>query len=145
MQIAQITAATAEALAAINALLPDLSATAQPLTMAQLQTIVDDSNSHLYIMHESETAVGMFTLCATHHPCGCTVWMEDVVVAAFRQGQGFGRHLVESAIDVSGRLYPNAQLMLTSRPSRAAANHIYSQLMERKETNVYYKSKESVK
>lgn len=137
MQITEQTTATTEALAAVNRLLPELSATAQPLTIEQLSQIVSDRHTHLYIIREGDEAIGMFTLCATLHPCGLTVWLEDVVIAHSHQGQGLGRQLVEAAISEAHHLYPTAKLMLTSRLSRHAANHIYSQLMETKQTNVY--------
>ena len=137
MHITQLTNATTVALAAINDLLPDLSTSAPSLTMERLQAIVSNAHCRLFLAEECGRTIGMFTLCATHHPCGDTVWLEDIVVAHSHQGRGIGRKLVEAAIEEARLAYPTATLMLTSRPSRTAANHIYSQLMDKKKTNVY--------
>ena len=114
MQITEQTTATTEALAAVNRLLPELSATAQPLTIGQLSQIVSDSHTHLYIIREGDEAIGMFTLCATLHPCGLTVWLEDVVIAHSHQGQGLGRALMDDAMAyIRSMLRPGWKVMVS--------------------------------
>ena len=64
-------------------------------------------------------------------------WIEDVVVAPAFQGRGIGKTLVEHAIRFAASAGADL-LMLTSNPSRVAANRLYQALQfERKETNVY--------
>ena len=62
---------------------------------------------------------------------------EDVVVDADCRGRKYGKLMIEKAIDFV-RQTGNTTLMLTSRPSRVAANALYQSAgFERKETNVY--------
>jgi len=138
LNIAEETSVSATTANAISRLLRDLSSTPHPFTEDDLRNLVEAANTHLYTATDSEgKIVGMYTLGAYRIPTGIRVWLEDVVVAHEAQGMGLGRKLVEHAIDEARRLYPGATFMLTSRPSRLAANHIYSQIMQTKETNVY--------
>lgn len=86
---------------------------------------------------DTPQAVGMYTLAVTELPTGTRVWLEDVVVGHESQGTGLGKVLVNHAIEQARKLYPSAVMMLTSRPTRLAANHIYATLFQKKETNVY--------
>ena len=81
-------------------------------------------------------AVGFYT-----SPTGRKAWIEDVVVDAQCRGLHLGERLVASAVSFAEREGFNT-LMLTSRPSRVAANRLYQKVgFERKETNVYLKVK----
>jgi ribosomal protein S18 acetylase RimI-like enzyme len=67
------------------------------------------------------------------------MWVEDVVVDETLRGRSLGRRLVEHAIEYASRC-GKVTLMLTSRPSREAANALYrSSGFSLKETNVYKK------
>ena len=83
----------------------------------------------------------MTTLALYPCPTGWKAWIEDVVVDAQYRGKGYGKLLVNHAIDVireKAQTYGNLSLMLTSRPSRISANQLYQQLgFEKRETNVY--------
>lgn len=60
-----------------------------------------------------------------------------MVVDARWRGRGIATRLVESAIDQARRVSP-CTVMLTSRPSRVAANRLYRHMgFGSKETNVY--------
>lgn len=137
--ILQLTAPDADVCRAINGLLQDLSATPHSVDEACLRELASCPHIHIFLATDADTqaCVGMYTLASSPLLTGTKVWLEDVVVSNRWQGRGLGRHLVEDAIARARRLYPGATLMLTSRPSRKAANHIYTTLFQPKETNVY--------
>jgi ribosomal protein S18 acetylase RimI-like enzyme len=65
------------------------------------------------------------------------MWIEDVVVDEAARGKSVGRRLVEHAMAYAASL-GGGSLMLTSRPSRIAANRLYRSCgFSTKETNVY--------
>jgi ribosomal protein S18 acetylase RimI-like enzyme len=65
------------------------------------------------------------------------MWIEDVVVDEAMRGRSIGRLLVNSAIEYAKTL-GGGTLMLTSRPSREAANALYRSCgFVFKETNNY--------
>ena len=85
--------------------------------------------------------MGMCTVGFYTSPTGRKAWIEDVVVDAQCRGLHLGERLVASAVSFAEREGFNT-LMLTSRPSRVAANRLYQKVgFERKETNVYLKVK----
>ena len=79
----------------------------------------------------------MLTLGEYLAPTGRKMWIEDVVVDSAVRGRSFGRAMVEYAVGYA-REMGGGVLMLTSRPSRVAANALYRSCgFEPKETNVY--------
>ncbi len=125
---------------AVNRLLPQLTPNADTLTLNDVKAITASDSSHLYIMEAEGEAIGTYTLCIYNSPTGRKVWIEDLVVDSRYRRKGLGHRLVAHAIDEAKRFAP-CTLMLTSRPSRIAANALYQAAgMERKETNVYKKS-----
>ena len=70
-------------------------------------------------------------------PTGKKAWIEDVVVDESYRGKGIGQMLMNFAVDYVKQMKVSV-LMLTSNPSRIAANKLYVKLgFEKKETNVY--------
>jgi len=70
-------------------------------------------------------------------PTGIKVWIEDVVVDESYRGKGIGKELMNFAVNYSKSLGAK-DVRLTSRPSRIAANKLYSKLGFKKyETNFY--------
>ena len=121
----------------INRLLAQLSSSGRCLTLGQLQAMVDCAASHLFLARHNGEIVAMLTLGEYLAPTGRKMWIEDVVVDAAARGNSFGRAMVEYAVGYARALGDGA-LMLTSRPSRIAANALYrSSGFEQKETNVY--------
>ena len=121
----------------INRLLAQLSSSGRCLTFGQLQAMVDCAASHLFLARHNGEIVAMLTLGEYLAPTGRKMWIEDVVVDAAARGNSFGRAMVEYAVGYARALGDGA-LMLTSRPSRIAANALYrSSGFEQKETNVY--------
>ena len=137
-KIFEVTEAKEEYARAIEKLLPQLTSSQYTFTTAELQQLIEQKDTHLFLLHTEESIAGMLTLCRTYSPTGCKIWIEDVVVDSSQRGRSFGRKLVEHAIEYVHTNYPDATLMLTSRPSRVAANALYrSAGFSPKETNVY--------
>lgn len=123
----------------LNRLLPQLTPDAKTLSLNDVKAITKSGGSHLYIMETGGETIGTYTLCVYDSPTGRKVWLEDVIVDNRYRGKGLGHRLVAHAMNEAKRFAP-CTLMLTSRPSRIAANALYQASgMERKETNVYKK------
>lgn len=122
---------------AINRLLVQLSSSPVSFTHEKLADIVASSSSHLFFAEHAGEIVGMLTIGEYLAPTGRKVWIEDVVVDEAMRGRSLGRMLVEHAITYS-KTTGGGTLMLTSRPSRIAANKLYRSCgFEPKETNMY--------
>lgn len=122
---------------AINRLLVQLSSSPVLFTHGKLEDIVASSSSHLFLAEHAGEIVGMLTIGEYLAPTGRKVWIEDVVVDEAMRGRSLGRMLVEHAITYS-KTTGGGTLMLTSRPSRIAANRLYRSCgFEPKETNMY--------
>lgn len=107
------------------------------MTDDDLRRITADHASHLFLLRTGGQIAGMLTLVVGHTPTGTKGWIEDVVVDSAMRGRSFGRMLVDHAIACARQLSP-VTIMLTSRPSRIAANALYrSAGFQSKQTNVY--------
>ena len=121
----------------VNRLLAQLSSSGACIDAEQLKALVECRASHLFLAKYKGEVVGMLTLGEYLAPTGRKMWIEDVVVDAAARGLSIGRAMVEHAIGYAKGLGGGA-LMLTSRPSRVAANNLYRSCeFEQKETNVY--------
>lgn len=129
---------TGEILTALNRLLPQLSDSAPQLTSDSLGHLLASAGTHLYLLRdENGTIQGTATLCLCVSPTGTKAWMEDVVTDRNCRGRGYGRALAEHLKSEGRRLGAKA-VMLTSRPARKSANHLYASAgFEHRETNVY--------
>ena len=124
-------------LASINNLLSQLSDSVHTITEEELNSLLSSSQSHLYVLESDGQFIGMTTLCLYQCPTGWKAWIEDVVVDQNYRGKGYGKVMIEKVIELC-RNKGNVTLMLTSRPSRVAANQLYQSLgFETRETNVY--------
>lgn len=121
----------------MNRLLAQLSSSGACIDVAQLQALVESEASHLFLAKYKGEVVGMLTLGEYLAPTGRKMWIEDVVVDESARGLSIGRAMVGHAIEYAQELGGGA-LMLTSRPSRIAANNLYRSCdFKQKETNVY--------
>ena len=121
----------------INRLLAQLSSSGACIDEAQLQALVESEASHLFLAKYKGEVVAVFTLGEYLAPTGRKMWIEDVVVDAAARGLSIGRAMVDHAVEYA-RGVGDGVLMLTSRPSRVAANALYrSCSFEQRETNVY--------
>lgn len=123
--------------AAVNRLLQQLGGAHGPLSVQDLLSMTASGDTHLFLLEVEDGIAAMATLAFYISPTGRKAWIEDVVVDESCRGRGFGRLIVQHAIDFARRS-SGCKLMLTSRPSRVAANRMYASLgFERRETNVY--------
>ena len=92
--------------------------------------------SKLFFLLCEGRVVGMLTVGMYVSPTGSKAWIEDVVVDEALRGSGYGRLLVEHAIDYC-RGEGIDTVYLTSNPKRIAANGLYQSVgFVRKETNM---------
>jgi ribosomal protein S18 acetylase RimI-like enzyme len=127
----------ADLVAAVTALLPQLSRSAPPPTHEQLSRIVADPATTLFVADDGTRIVGTLTLAAFEIPTGRRAWIEDVVTDASVRGTGVGSALVNAALAHAATLGVRT-VDLTSRPDREEANRLYVRLgFERRTTNVY--------
>lgn len=117
--------------------LDQLTTNPMTLTDEMFKQLLESENSHVFFLHSDKQIAGMITIGIYHSPTGGKAWIEDVVVDKSFRGQGFGKLLITHAMEfVKSHNIP--LLMLTSNPTRIAANALYQSIgFERKETNVY--------
>lgn len=121
----------------IVCLLGQLTSSSAEFTAERLAAIAEDKASRLWILYANGCVAGMVAMGLYMTPTGRKAWIEDVVVDEAYRGRGYGRMLVERAVAFARENAP-LTLMLTSRPSREAANALYrSEGFDLKETNVY--------
>ena len=137
IEIEEVRCADGALLAEMNHLLPQLSTSAAPLEMAELEEIVESPATRLLVARIRDRLVGSLTLVLFPIPTGRRAWIEDVVVDETARGQGVGLGLTEAALELA-REAGAKSVDLTSRPSREAANRLYRRAgFEQRETNVY--------
>jgi len=129
---------SAQLVAELAVLIPQLSTTTPAPDLGALCDIVRSPTTTLVVAREADgSAVGMLTLVVFRVPTGVRAIIEDVVVDARVRGSGVGTALTKRGIAIA-REQGARTIHLTSRPSREAANHLYQRLgFERRETNVY--------
>ncbi|MEG1579840.1 MAG: GNAT family N-acetyltransferase [Bacteroidaceae bacterium] len=137
MKLTEITAYSEKVHELVEQFLSQLSSTPHPISEAYLKEIIESSNSFLLFLECKTTPIGMLTISIHLAPTGRKVWIEDVVIDKAYRGKGYGKELLEKAI-VFAQERGLTSFLLTSRPSRKAANALYRSLgFEQKETNCY--------
>lgn len=136
MEIVELISFSESDLRDLDGLMHQLSATSF-CSEEKLRAVVEDENSHLYVIREDGRIVATATLCVSHTPEFTLGGVEAVVVSAEYRGQQLGRKLMERLItDAKG--FGVQSVHLTSNPKRKAANGLYQALgFEKKETNCY--------
>lgn len=136
--ISLLTSSDASTVKALHALLEQLTDRSSTFGEDDLRNILQDSASRIFVMRHNDEIVGMLTLCTYLSPSGRKVWVEDVVIESSLRGKGLGRKFVDFAINYVKENLSPCSLMLTSRPSRIAANALYCKSgFEPRQTNVY--------
>lgn len=132
-----------ELVAAMAALVPQLSRSSPAPTAGELEEIVASPATHLLLARDGDgpglggAVVGSMTLVVFRIPTGVRAWIEDVVVDGSARGRGVGEQLNRAALELAEQLGART-VDLTSRPSREAANRLYRRLgFVERETNVY--------
>jgi ribosomal protein S18 acetylase RimI-like enzyme len=137
IKIERITSADSSTAEAISLLLKQLSSQEFSFSERELAALINDPSSSLFLLFADDKIAGMLTLGTYLSPTGRKAWIEDVVVDSAYRGKGYGKMLVEHAIEYARTLSP-CTLMLTSNPARIAANELYrASGFEQKITNVY--------
>jgi ribosomal protein S18 acetylase RimI-like enzyme len=141
--VEEATAATPEVLDALRRLIPQLSSSATPLQVDELQAMVASPASIVLLARTGDgSVVGTLTLAVFRIPTGVRAWIEDVVVDDAARGAGVGAALTEAAL-LRAAAAGARSVDLTSRPRREAANRLYLRLgFEARETNVYRRTVE---
>lgn len=136
--ISLLTSSDATTVKALRMLIKQLTGRDSSFGEEELRQTLQDNASRLFVMRREDAIIGMLTLCIYHCPTARKVWVEDVVVDSAYRGQGLGKELVAFAIDYVEKNLAPCSLMLTSRPSRIAANELYRKAgFEQRQTNVY--------
>jgi ribosomal protein S18 acetylase RimI-like enzyme len=137
VEVAPVTSASQEVVDACHRLIPQLSSSSTPITMLELQEIVQDDSTVLFTATKDGSIVGLLTLAIFRIPTGIRAWIEDVVVDENARGHGVGEALNQAAI-AEARRRGAKTVDLTSRPSRKAANRLYQRIgFTARDTNVY--------
>ena len=138
INISELTETSSSVLQSINELLPQLSSSAQVISMDRLSELVESDNTLIFIgTDESGQILGMLSLIVMKIPTGNKAWIEDVVVDQSARGKGMGKALMNHALEKAKELAVKS-VDLTSRPSRETANMLYQSLgYQIRETNVY--------
>ena len=137
VEVVPVSEPTPELLAACHRLIPQLSASSQPLTYDELCDIIDSPCTTFFVARSSGSIVGMLTLAMFRIPTGIRAWIEDVVVDASLRGSGIGEVLNRTALEFA-RSYGARTVDLTSRPTRESANRLYQRIgFVARDTNVY--------
>jgi ribosomal protein S18 acetylase RimI-like enzyme len=137
VRVAPVGVASDEILAACHRLIPQLSSSSRPITLAELTEIVDSESTVLFAARRGTEIVGLLTLVVFRIPTAVRAWIEDVVVDESARGSGVGEALSRAALAEATRRGTKT-VELTSRPSREAANRLYQRIgFVRRDTNVY--------
>ena len=136
MILEQATEATEELRAAIERLLPQLTAARTPPTREQLADVVS-GQTLLVARGDDGGIVGCATLVLYRVSSGLKGRIEDVIVDSEARGSGVGEVLVRECMARANEARV-LMLELTSMPYRESANRLYKRLgFVRKPTNVY--------
>ena len=137
VQVEIVREATGELVDAFGRLLPQLSATAEPLDRAAVERMVSCATNTVLVARVEGAIVGTLTLVMSPVPSGLRGRVEDVVVDSAARGRGIAALLIEQALGIA-REAGARTVDLTSRPDRAAANRLYERLGFRvRESTVY--------
>ena len=127
---------SAELVEAFARLLPQLSSSASPTSLGELEAIVSSPATSLIVASDGGQILGTLTLAVFRIPTGVRAWIEDVVVDEGARGRGVGEALTRRAVELASAAGARS-VELTSRPTREAANRLYRRLgFEERETNV---------
>lgn len=125
-----------ELLAAVQTLLPQLSASAV-FDRSLLERVVASEAATLFVARLDGAIVGMATLVNYPIPTGTRGHIDDVVVDEGTRGRGVARALLEAMI-ARAEEQGIRTLDLTSRPSRVAAIRLYESVgFVRRDTNTF--------
>lgn len=134
--IEELTSFSSQDLKDLDALMHELSATSY-CNEEILSNVMNDDNSHIFIIREDGHIIASGTLCVMHTPEFTIAGVESVVVNSQYRGRGYSKELMTHIIDAAKRMKVH-HLHLTSNPRRKAANKLYQMMgFEEYKTNCY--------
>lgn len=134
--VEELNAYTSQDAADLDILMHELSATSY-CNETILNNVLNDDNSHVYVIREGGHIVATGTLCMMHTLEFTIAGIESVVVSSKCRGKGYGKELMTHIVN-SAKGMPIQHLHLTSNPSRVAANEMYKKMgFVKYETNSY--------
>ena len=137
IEIHEIEKVEDELVSAMTRLIPQLSDSNPQPDRSTLEEIVASDSSILIAAFIDGAIAGSLTLIIFSIPTGKRAWIEDVVVDEKFRNKGIGESLNQEAINIAKRLGAKT-VDLSSRPSREAANRLYSRLgFVQRNTNIY--------
>ena len=121
----------------LNALLPQLSGQARPLSAHTLGQIITSECTTLVTAVQDHRLMACLTLVLFQIPTGKRARIEDLVVDAAARGRGIGGEMLRYPIALAEQESAKA-VDLTANPARGPANRLYQKLgFVRRETNTY--------
>jgi len=108
----------------LNRLLPQLSASAAPITEARLRAM-KKVGTKLFAAIDDGRIISVVLLCRTELLVGTKDWIEDVVTDAAYRGRGISSRLMTMAEQTSFASGAK-NLNLTSNPDRGPAREMYA-------------------
>lgn len=136
--------ATTDDIPAIAALLSELRGEKVAINAItdSLARITASDQRDVLLVCDQAMPLGMAVITLVHKLPVREARIDEVVVSAAARGRGFGGELIHGC-ETWAREHNADVIEFTSRPSRAAANHLYQKLgYHIRPTNVYHKSHE---
>jgi ribosomal protein S18 acetylase RimI-like enzyme len=140
MIIERVLESSPEILGALEALIPQLTASKPAPMAAELAAMLQNNASVCLAARESPGGpiVGVGCLGLYHALTGIRAVIEDVVVDRGSRGMGAGEALVRGLLEAAQEAGARG-VSLTSNPRRVAANRLYVRIgFALRETNCYY-------
>ena len=136
--VKQLTEADEQAVSEINTLLRQLRGDGSSMgTLEELKSITSAEHVAMVVAEEEGKIVGVGSLYALQKMGKRSGIVEDVVVDESQRGKGIGEKIMRMIIDIA-REQQLSTVSLTSRPSRAAAHHLYQKLgFEKRDTTPF--------
>jgi len=138
MKIIKITRYSNKVYTAVLRLVRQLDSNSELPDKEYIKDIIRSEITHLFLAElEDKEIAGMLTIATYNVPSGSKMWIEDVVIDESHRGKGFGKALMEYALDYA-KSKGAGSIDLTSKPSRIEANKLYQRVgFVLRKTNVY--------
>lgn len=121
----------------INALLPQLTPSVRPMSLAECEKMLRSGSAFMIAAKDGKKVIGMATLVLFRIPVGWRARVEDVVVDENYRGQGLGEKILKELVKLARRKKA-PRIDLTSNPKREGAIKLYKKMgFEEADTNVY--------
>jgi ribosomal protein S18 acetylase RimI-like enzyme len=141
MIVERVSSVSAELVAALGHLIPQLTGNNPPPSATELALLLENEANALVVARHPDNKgaiVGAGALGVYRVPTGVRAVIEDVVVDSSVRGLGFGEFITKELMDLARQAGARG-VSLTSNPRRTAANRLYVRLgFVLRHTNCYY-------